>query len=143
MSQRRRVFGARIIASGALAMLALLVAGVVLASNSTGGLQCRSSEFALSTTYEPDLATIEATTPRGAIAEWIAGDGAEVVGLDGVPEAGLANSFEKASTQPVDEFAQAFEYKDAAGNTVSQVVVEPVGDGRFYLSATNFCAPEK
>jgi hypothetical protein len=119
-----------------------LAGGAVFAEISDGGPKCESG-FRSSMTSEPDLSEITAKSPVEALEETIAEDGKGYVGLHDV--AGTVNQvtegFEPvpAKGDEVSVGGQVFEYKDEAGNVISRVQVEPIGDGRYFVGSAQSC----
>jgi hypothetical protein len=121
-----------------LALLLLLVAGIVFAGDQlTLGLNCPNSTHVATMTSEVDLDEITAKSPEDAIEDEITGNGADGLGLTYAPKATLIDGFQHVATE---EGTFKFEYIDEAGNNISDVLVEAVGDGRYFVSSARFCA---
>jgi hypothetical protein len=132
----------KILGIGSAVIIVALGAGAVYGELTDGGLQCESGIRSYMT-GEPDLSEITATSPAEALAEIIAGDGAGAVGL--ADEVGSTNALVArfnpvpADAAELSEGGQVFEYKDEAGNVISRVQVEAIGDGRYFVGTAQSC----
>ena len=87
--------------------------------------------------FEPDLEEIDATSPIGAIEDVMRGNGPNVLGMEPGP---IPVLLARIVATGRDHGAIRFAYIDDAVRNSSDISVEPVGDGRYFVSGARFCA---
>ncbi len=144
MGRASRSRAVRALGLGSALAILTLAAGSVVAGSSEG-IECADTNNVITVTSEPRASDISATTPRAAVDEMMRERGPGTSALEmltGKPLSEVASRLTAANEQSTDAARREFEYQASNGNTIAELAVEAVGDGRYFVTSMRYCEPQ-